>query len=35
MFNIPHATKPSSDIHVVFPHRIGMNNHNNNNDYTL
>ena len=23
MLNIPQATKPSSEIHVVFPHRIG------------
>ena len=23
MLNIPHAAKPSADIHVVFPHHIG------------
>ena len=23
MLNIPHATKPSADIHVIYPHHIG------------
>ena len=23
MLNIPHAAKPSADVHVVFPHHIG------------